>query len=124
TEMTAAFDAIDIEYHDDTFENDDSQGTAVPIAPSGLGQHRTFYGSGDADWSWFVGLSGQTHVIETTDLLSDANTTISVFDSLGNSQGANDDRAPGDESSKILFVPGVTARYFVRALHAADLGVY
>ena len=124
TEMTAAFDGLQIEFHDDAFEDDDAQAQAVPIAPDGLAQHRTFYGAGDNDWSWFVGLAGQTHVIETTDLLSDANTTISVFDSLGNSQASNDDRAAGDESSKIVFVPGITGRYFVRAQHAFDLGVY
>src|SRR5262245_49114549 len=123
-EMIAAFDALAVEYHSDGFEDDDVQGQAVPIATDGAPQHHTFYPSGDVDFSWFVGQGGQTYLVETTGLDSDANTTISVLDSLGATLSNNDNRAAGDESSRILFTPGVTARYFVRSSHATDLGVY
>jgi hypothetical protein len=123
-QMIATFDALTVEYHDDTFENDDALGQAVPIATNGLPQHRTFYPAGDTDYSWFVAQAGQTYTVETTDLVSDANTTLSVLDSLGTVLSTNDDRSASDQSSRVLFTPGATGRYFARVMHAADIGVY
>src|SRR5215468_1208521 len=75
-QMIAAFDALGVEYHDDSFENDDAIAQAVAIAPDGTPQHRTFYPAGDSDFSWFAAQAGQTYLVETTDLFSDANTTL------------------------------------------------
>jgi hypothetical protein len=123
-QMIATFEALGVEYYSDAFETDNTIAQAVPIAANGLPQHRTFYPAGDTDFSWFVGQSGQTYTVETTDLVSDANTTLSVLDSLGNVLATNDDRSASDPSSRILFTPGSTGRYFARVMHAPDIGVY
>lgn len=123
-QMIAAFDGLGVEYHDDTLENDDAIAQAVPIAPDGAPQHRTFYPSGDSDFSWFAAQGGQTYLVETTDLVSDANTTLSILDSLGSVLATNDNRSASDQSSRIVFMPGASGRYFARVQHASDLGVY
>src|SRR5262249_44511529 len=100
-EMIANFDALTVEYHDALFQHAHALGQAVPIATDGLPQHHTFYPSGDSDYAWFVAQAGQTYTVETTDLASDANTTLSVLDSLGSVLSTNDNRASGDASSRI-----------------------
>jgi hypothetical protein len=123
-EMTATFDALHVEYWDDALEDDDDLASAVPISADGLPQLRTFYPAGDSDFAWFPADSAQAFSIETTDLFSDANTALEVLDSTSTLLAQNFDRLPGDQSSKISFTAPYSGRFFVRAYHQADLGVY
>jgi hypothetical protein len=124
-EMMATFDALTVEYWEDVLENDDVMMDAGPISIDGSPHKHTFYPAGDLDYVWFPADSGQTFSLETTDLISDANTTLSVFDSLSTLLGQNDNRIVGDRTSRILFTAPHTGRFFTQAQHTpSDVGVY
>jgi len=123
-EMIAVFDALEVAYRPDAAEPDGTPAQAAYIPADGSPQPRTFYPAGDADYVWFPAVAGQSLSLETSDLYSDANTFLTVFDSLGTQLSLNDNRAAGDPSSRILFTAPITGRFFLRATHAADLGVY
>ena len=123
-EMTQTFAALRVEFFEDAFENDDGVGAAQQIAATGAPQAHTFYPAGDGDFAWFPATTGQSFIVETTDLISDANTLLALTDSLGAVLVSNDNRAGGDESSRVLFTAPYDGRFFARVTHAADLGVY
>jgi hypothetical protein len=123
-EMTATFDALRVEFRPDGAEADGTPAQARYIPADGSPQARTFYPAGDADYVWFPAAAGQRLSLETSDLYSDANTFLTVFDSLGTQLSVNDNRSAGDASSRIFFTAPITGRFFLRATHAADLGVY
>jgi hypothetical protein len=124
-QMEAAFEALDVRYKPDAHEADDSFATAVPIAPTGAPQARSFWPFGDVDIARFATTAGQSYLVETTDLLSDGNTHLTVY---GPDQstivGLSDDRAANDPSSRVLFTATGAGPYYAKVLHAADLGVY
>jgi hypothetical protein len=123
-EMVDAFGALRVEFFEDAFENDDGVGAGGPIAEDGSPQAHTFYPVGDNDYAWFAASAGEQFIVETTDLISDANTRLAVTDTTGMDLVVNDNRASGDESSRILFTAPYEGRFYARANHAADLGVY
>ncbi len=124
-EMAAAFSALSIRYVADGFEPDDAIAQAPVVATTGAPQERTFYGFGDTDHARFDTLPAQTYVVETTDLLSDGNTHLTV---LGPDQSTiiatSDDRTAVDASSRVDFLATGAGPYYARLVHAADLGVY
>ena len=124
-EMEAAFAALDVRYRNDAFESDGTFAGAVPIATSGAPQAHSFWPVGDVDYARFDTTPGQTYVVETTDLLSDGNTHLTVYapDQVA-IVGFNDDRAALDASSRATFTATGPGPYYAKVLHAADLGVY
>lgn len=123
-EMMQTFAALRAEFFEDVHENDDGVGVAQQIPATGAPQAHTFYPAGDVDVVWFPASTGQGFIVETTDLVSDANTFLAVTDSLGTVIVSNDNRAGGDESSRILFTAPYDGRFFPRVTHAPDHGVY
>lgn len=123
--MQAAFAALDVHYTPDAFEGDATFAAAPLIGTTGVPQARTFYPVFDTDHARFDALAGVTYVVETTDLLSDANTFLNVYapDQL-TVVGSNDDRHAGDASSRVEFTAAVSGPHYARFVHAADLGVY
>jgi hypothetical protein len=124
-EMAAIFAAQRVRYVADAHEPDDTIAQASPLATTGAPQERTFYAFGDVDHVRFDTMPGWSYVVETTDLLSDANTHLTV---LAPDQvtivGTSDDRNATDASSRVEFAATGPGPYYARLVHAADLGVY
>ena len=124
-EMDAAFAALGVRYTADASEPDDTFAAAAPIAATGAPQARTFFPALDVDHARFNTLPGQTYVVETTDLLSDANTTLTVYaPDQSTVVGTSTDRTAADPSSRVQFTAASGGPYYARVVHAADLGVY
>ncbi|MBI4160964.1 MAG: pre-peptidase C-terminal domain-containing protein, partial [Acidobacteria bacterium] len=132
-EMIAVFDEVIVEFYPDAFEENGTTATARPVAVTGLTYHNTFFsdpegdyvGAPDTDYFAFGAVAGGEYVIETLNLLSDANTYLRLREPDGSTVLAeNNDRSSGDPSSLISFTATADGTYFVEAFHASDFGVY
>ena len=125
-EMRSTFGALGVEFFPDAFEPDNSAAMAQPAATSGAPQHHSFYGPGDADWAAFTSPSpGTPFILETANLVGDANTNLEIYDTNGVSLlAANDNRSASDASSLLSFMAPAAGAYFARLTHSADIGVY
>jgi hypothetical protein len=124
-QMEAAFDALEVRYRPDAFEADDTFAGAAPLPVTGAPQARTFWPVFDADHGRFDALPGQSFLVETTDLLSDGNTFLTVYaPDQSTIVGSNDDRGPGEAGSRVFFTAAAAGPHYAKVVHAADLGVY
>ena len=65
------------------------------------------------------------YIAETFDLLSAANTSLRIFDTDGVPLLAvNNDKAPGDDASKIEWTAPRTDTFYVKVSHEPDFGIY
>jgi Tfp pilus assembly protein PilN len=80
----------------DAFETDDIAG--VPIAVGGS-QQRTFFPDGDIDRVYFMAKAGHVYEVSTDELTGLVDTMIAV--DMGAKHLANDDRYPGNLSSRV-----------------------
>lgn len=134
SEMIDIADHLAIEYYEDAQEVNDDAASAAPILPDGSATHGTFFrdadgdgagGPDDVDFHAFSASAGQLYVAETMNLLSDGNTLLEILDSDGLTVlASNNDRAPGDDSSRIEWTAPRSDTFFARVRHASDLGVY
>jgi hypothetical protein len=124
-EMRAAFGALDIEYFVDTAEVDNAFGQAKLANPNGTPLARTFYPAGDVDAFKWIAVAGKTYVVETSELLSDANTNLVVYAPDQTTIVAqNDNRGPLDPSSRVQFTAATNGVHYAFVNHSPDLGVY
>ncbi len=124
-EMEAVFSAHSIRYLLDVFEDDGTFATAATAKAIGKPLAKAFYPSADLDYSKFSGVAGTTYIVETTDLLSDANTTLIVYaPDQTTILAANSDRTGSDPSSRVQFTAVESGWHYVRVEHQPDLGVY
>lgn len=133
TEMIALAEALSIEYAPDAFEPNDSAAAAAAVSTDGSATHATLFsdpgldgaGAADEDWFSFSATDGQTYVVETGNLLSDGNTFLEIVDTDGTTVlASNDDRAAGDESSRVEWTAPRTDVFYARVTHAPDVGIY
>jgi len=133
SEMIAIGDHLAIEYHEDPLEVNDSTGQATPVLANGSGTHSTFFrdpelngaGAADDDYFSFSASGDQSYVVDTRNLRSDGNTFLEILDTNGVTVlASNDDRAAGDESSRVDWTAPRSDLFFVHVNHAADLGIY
>ncbi|HEX7880920.1 MAG TPA: VCBS repeat-containing protein, partial [Candidatus Eisenbacteria bacterium] len=125
-EMQTTFGGHLCEFYGDPFEGDNTAGTASTIVTDGVPQHHCFYGSGDVDFVRFNSPSpGTGFIVETSNLLGDPNTTLSIIDQNGTTVLAtNDDRSAFDQSSLLQWSAPAAGNYYARLMHSPDLGVY
>ena len=133
-EMISIFGGVEIEYFEDAFETNDSRATAAPIQVDGVPIDLTFFsdpdgdGSGDEiredDWFSFQAFQGLNYRIETLNLWSGADTKINIRDNSGPPLASNDDRAPGDPSSFVNWIPPSDDTYYVEVIQPNDLTHY
>src|SRR5262249_41900190 len=135
TQMTTLFNNVDyqIEFFPDAQEPNQTSAEAKPITINAAPTHLTFFydpendgkGATDTDWMYFDNVSGALITIETTSLIDNANTSISLIDSNGHTVlASNDDRAQGDPSSLIEFTTTHAGRYYVKVANVATTGAY
>ncbi len=125
-QMEATFGGLGVEFYPDPLESDNSAAQARSIVTTGVPQHHTFYGVGDADWAAFVSPGPATRfIVETANLVGDANTNLEIYDTNGTTLLAtNDNRSASDPSSLLNWNAPAAGTYFARLTHTADLGVY
>jgi hypothetical protein len=125
--MRAAFGAapLRIEYYPDAAEADDAPGQARTVVAGSGAVHRTTYGAGDLDYT-LVGVQlGGNYVFETQNLLSGADTRLTLYASNGTTVLAqNDDRGAGDPSSRIAWTALSAGYVYVRCQRKSDGHTY
>ena len=124
SEMIAIFsDGVEIEFHEDPHEPNADRSSASPVAPDGSLHHATSFedpeqdGSGgerkDTDYFSFHAFESWHYRIETLNLLSEEDTVLRLFASVGGQIAKNDDRAPGDASSLLEWTAPADGTYYV-----------
>jgi hypothetical protein len=133
SDMVAAFDNTGVEFYPDAAEPNDGAASALPIGTSGAIHHHTFFsdpegdgiGAADEDYFSFTVAAGIPYTIETGNIRGRADTFLELLAEDGSTVLAgNDDRAPGDPSSRIDFTPSSGGTLFLRAGHAPGFGRY
>ncbi len=133
SEMKSVFRELGVEYTPDAFEPNDTIAEARTVAPGGALLHNTYFadrdndllGEADTDIFTFTASAGTPYAIETLNLLSDANTSLTLLASDGTTiLASNNDRNFNDASSLILYTPATSGTLYVKSVHAADFGIY
>lgn len=96
----------------DAFEDDGSQTHAKAISPNGAAQAHNFCPEADTDWLSFTASPG-SYLIETSDLGSEADTVLELYDASGTLLASNDDYDSG-LASRIAYNFSSAQPYFVR----------
>jgi len=132
-ELLAIFEHLGVDYATDSFEPNDSVSEAPVLVPGPLTHHLTFFadrngdfvGEPDPDVFAFDAVGGSTYTIETLNLLSAADTLLTLLATDGVTVlASNDNRAAGDASSLISYTPASNGRLYLRSEHAAGLGIH
>lgn len=133
SEMRGVFRQLGVDYEPDPFEPNDVPAEDRLIVPGPAIYELTYFadrnndllGEPDVDRFYFDAVGGATYTIETFDLFSDANTSLTLLSDDGATVlASNDDRSPGDKSSLISYTPPVSARLRLSSVHGPGLGVY
>jgi len=108
---------VDQRCQGDAYEDDGSSARARAISIDGPPQDHNFCPARDEDWVVFDATAGLTYTIQTTDLGSECDTTLTLYDADGTTQLAfNDDYAAG-LASRIDYTFPVSGSYYVKAQH-------
>jgi len=123
-----------IRYYPDDDEPSEDRDSALPVAADGAWIARTYFrdpegdGSGtdssDQDWLSFEAHSGWFYTVETGNLQSAADTIVAIYGPVGGALASNNDRAPGDRSSRVQWTAPVDGLYYVRVTQVSDGTVY
>ncbi|OLD62526.1 MAG: hypothetical protein AUI47_12140 [Acidobacteria bacterium 13_1_40CM_2_68_5] len=133
TEIKAIFRQLGVEYFPDVFEPNDSIAEARLLTPGNVLNHNTYFadrnndllGEPDTDLFAFDAQANVTYTVETLNLLSDSNTSLTLLASNGSTiLASNDNRAANDQSSLLQYTPTAAGRLYVKSVHAADFGIY
>ena len=97
----------------------------VPFRASYFKDQGNGAGSADVDYFKFSAVAGQEYKVQTTSLLGDANTSLTVIGSNGIAVlASNDDRSGLDKSSFINFLAPTTGTFYVKSVHSTGFGIY
>ena len=98
----------------DVYEPDDGPDTATPLAVDGPSQDHTFCPQSDtADWVSFEAQAGQSYEIVTSDLASDTDTVLRLYDTGGQTQLDQDDDGGSGWASRIEWTSPGSGTYYV-----------
>jgi len=130
--MVGTFSRHGLDFKNDLAEPNEVAMSGLELSTNGLPFHASYFkdqgngaGGVDLDFFKFSTILGQTYKIQTTTLVGDANTSLSLIAPDGISVlQSNDDRSVVDNSSLITFTAPTTGVYFVKSFHGAGLGIY
>jgi len=94
----------------DQYEQDDSAGAARNISVNSSQNHNHY--DDPNDWVKFNATVGNQYTLTTSNLATDADTTLELFDAAGNSIDYNDDYTVG-LASQITWTPSSNGTYYV-----------
>ncbi len=107
----------------DSYESDNSAGSARTIISGDVGQRHNFHTSGDQDWVVFQALQGVSYILSTSQLATRADTVLELFDNNGTTLLAFNDDADGYASRIVWAAPSTgTYRARVRQFNASIFG--
>jgi len=113
-----------VRYYLDGSESNNAFSSAAALAVGGAGLlQRTIFAAGDEDWYAIpVAAPGGTLVVETRVLGDGANTRLELYASDGVTLlASNDDRAPGDLSSRIQLPLAAAGTRYARVLRSGSV---
>jgi hypothetical protein len=132
-EMIDLADHLGIGYFEDPFEVNDTAPQAVGIPVNGLPSAASFFrdpdldgaGAMDEDYFVFPVTGGTEYALETRSLIGGANTYLRLYGPDGTTLLAvNDDRGPGDLSSRILWTPPQSGSLRARVSQVSPTAMY
>ena len=103
TDIMGSSGGRDIRYFADDYEDDDTVGMAQSVAV-GLNQQHTLFPAGDLDWFAISVTNGTTYTFTTGSLGDGADTLLTLYDTDGTTQVAQND----DDPSLSCSAPGST----------------
>lgn len=99
----------------DSYEPDNTQSAARPIAVNGAAQTHTFHIPGDQDWVYFDATAGTAYLIETFNLAAGNDTVLELYNSSGTLLAYNDDY--NGLASRIGYTSPAAQRLYVKVRH-------
>ncbi len=103
-----------IKYAADSYESDNTAGTARTIA-AGTSEVHTFFPASDVDWFQISVTSGATYSFTTSALGDGADTLLTLYDTNGTTQLAqSDDIDSTTKASKITWVANATKTVYIK----------
>lgn len=108
----------------DSYEPDNAYTDASTITVNGAAQHHTFHQSGDEDWAKFTVTASETYTITTSNLGTNADTILELYDTNGTSLLDSNDDCPGGglESCINGWSDPDAGTYFIRVLQVGGTG--
>jgi hypothetical protein len=98
----------------DSYEDDDTYAAAASLAVDGAIQSHGFHDTGDLDWVSFAATSGETYVIQTTNLLN-CDTIIILYDTDGTTELDYDDDGGSEPwASRLSWNCPASGTYYAR----------
>lgn len=125
-QLTPALQARSIEYFADQYESDNTSATARTAA-KGTSEAHSFFPAADKDWYAITVAAGTTYTFATGSLKDGADTLITLYDTDGATQLAqNDDMSSTTVASKIIYAATVNKTVYLlvepyRQLAASDI---
>lgn len=109
-----------VRYYPDGSEPNGPADPAPALLPALL--RRTIFGSGDEDWFSVDVATGLLLVAETLNLGDGGNTLLELYaPDRATLLASNDDRGPGDPSSRIQYLVPAPGPYFLRVRRSGDI---
>jgi hypothetical protein len=105
---------------EDGYENDDEAGQAQAIEVDGAAQRHNVCPAGDKDWVTFDATAGTAYRLETSNLASDADTVLCLYDTDGATQIQCDDDGGEGMGSRIRWLNTSSGSYYARVTHYND----
>jgi hypothetical protein len=108
----------------DSYEPDNTYTDASPITVNGAAQQHTFHQNGDEDWAKFTVTASEIYSITTSNLGTNADTVLGLYDTDGTSLLAANDDCPGGglESCINGWSDPDAGTYFIRVVELNDTG--
>lgn len=103
----------------DTFEPDNSRGSAQPIVVNASAQVHNACPAGDRDWTKFNATAGITYTLETVGLGSKSDTVLCLYDNIG-TLIACDDEGGVNHGSRLTWQATAPGEYFIEIRQATD----
>ncbi|MCI0568010.1 MAG: PPC domain-containing protein [Acidobacteria bacterium] len=130
--MITMFSRHGMDFKHDLAEPNEEVALSLHLPSTGAPFHASYFkdlgngaGSVDLDYFKFLAVAGQIYKVQTTNLLGDANTSITILGPDGTTVlQSNDDRSALDKSSFINFTAPNTATFYVKSFHSTGLGIY
>lgn len=99
----------------DSNEPDSTLATARTLATDGSKQAHNICPANDQDWVVFTVNANTPYLLETTDVGTEADTLLELYDANGNSLSKNDDHTPGG-ASQIAYTFAQAGTYYAKVM--------
>ena len=103
----------------DSYEPDNSPAQAQWIAADGTRQTHNFHVAGDEDWVKVNLVAGTQYIFQTSNLGSNCDTYLCLYDVDGTTQIVCDDNSAGGGASRLAWIPYMSGTYYMVVRHVS-----